>query len=50
MPGVVPDETELGEGQAQEAAMPSAHHELPMRTNPAKPTPNAATVSGIMMP
>ena len=28
--------------------MASAHHELPIRISAAKPTANAATVSGIM--
>ena len=28
--------------------MPSAHHELPISTKPANPTPNAAMVRGII--
>ena len=28
--------------------MPSAHHEFPTRNSPAKPTPNAAIVNGII--
>ena len=50
MAGVVPDEAELGEGQAEEAGDGEGPPGAPDQDQGGEPTAKAATVSGIIRP